>query len=76
VTDVAALMVTVHVPVPVHPPALQPVNVEPAAGVAVRVTAVPLARVAEHVVPHAIPVGELDTVPAPAPDLVTVSEKV
>ena len=75
-TDVAALMVTVHVPVPAQPPPLQPVNVEPAAGVAVRVTAVPLARVAEHVVPHAIPVGELDTVPAPAPDFVSVSVKV
>jgi len=29
VTDVAALIVTLHVPVPVQPPPLQPVNVEP-----------------------------------------------
>ena len=35
---------TVQVPVPVQPPPLQPVNVEPAAGVAVKVTAVPLAK--------------------------------
>ena len=39
VTAVAAVMVTVHGPVPEHPPD-QPVNVEPVAGVAVSVTAV------------------------------------
>ena len=38
-----------QVPVPVQPPPVQPVKVEPAAGVAVRVTAVPLAKEAEHV---------------------------
>ena len=38
--DAAAVIVTVHAPVPVHAP-LQPVNVEPAAGVAVSVTTVP-----------------------------------
>ena len=38
VTDLAALIVTTHVPVPVHPAPLQPVKVEPVAGVAVRVT--------------------------------------
>jgi len=43
VTVVAALRVTVHEPVPVQPPPLQPVKVESAAGVAVKVTAVPLA---------------------------------
>jgi hypothetical protein len=41
VTDFAAFMVTVHVAVPVHAP-LQPVKVEPAAAVAVSVTAAPL----------------------------------
>ena len=74
-TVVAALSVTVHVPVPAQPP-LQPVNVEPAAGVAVKVTAVPLANAAEHVVPQEIPLGELVTVPVPVPVLLTVSVKV
>ena len=41
VTVVAAVIVTVQEPVPEQPP-LQPVKVEPAAGVAVSVTAVPL----------------------------------
>jgi hypothetical protein len=72
VTAWAALIVTVHVPVPVQPPPLQPVNVEPAAGVAVKVTAAPVVKDAEHVVPHEIPAGLLDTVPVPAPDLETV----
>ena len=57
VTVVAALSVTVHAPVPEQPPPLQPVKVEPAAGVAVKVTAVPLAYAAEHVVPQEIPAG-------------------
>ena len=51
-TVVAALIVTVQVPVPVQPPPLQPVKVEPAAGAAVKVTAVPLANDAEHVAPQ------------------------
>ena len=42
VTVVAALMLTVQAPVPVHAP-VQPLKVEPAAGVAVNVTAVALA---------------------------------
>ena len=42
VTVVAALMLTVQAPVPVHAP-VQPLKVEPAAGVAVSVTTVPLA---------------------------------
>jgi hypothetical protein len=37
----AAVMVTVQAPVPVHPSPDQPVNVEPAAAVAVKVTCVP-----------------------------------
>ena len=40
VADCAALIVTTHVPVPLHAP-LQPAKVDPAAGVAVSVTAVP-----------------------------------
>jgi hypothetical protein len=74
VTAAAALMVTVHVPVPVHAP-LQPVKVAPAAGVAVSVTAVPLLKAAEHVVPQLMPAGALVTVPDPAPARFTVSAK-
>jgi hypothetical protein len=76
VTVVAALSVTVQVPAPEQPPPLQPVKVDPAAAVAVRVTAVPLVNAAEQVAPQEIPAGELLTVPEPAPDLVTESVRV
>ena len=42
ITVVVAVRVTVQEPVPVQPPPLQPVKVEPVAGVVVMVTAVPL----------------------------------
>src|SRR5207247_1428873 len=76
VTVVAAESVTTHVPAPEQPPPLQPVKVEPAAGVAVNVTAVPLVKLAEQVRPQLIPTGALVTVPLPAPALLTVSAKV
>ena len=41
VTDVVEVIVTVHVPVPLQPPPLQPLKTEPADGAAVSVTAVP-----------------------------------
>jgi hypothetical protein len=75
VTVVAAVNVTTHVPVPVHPPPLHPVNVEPSAGLAISVTCVPLAKLAEHVDPQLIPDGLLVTVPDPVPALVTASVK-
>src|SRR5437763_1590996 len=71
VTACAALIVTLQAPVPVQLP-LQPVKVEPAAGAAVKVTAVPLVNEAEQVAPQEIPAGVLVTVPLPAPALVTV----
>ena len=40
VTEVAAVSVTTHVPVPVQAPPDHPANVEPAAAAAVRVTGV------------------------------------
>jgi len=76
VTVVAAVSVTVQVPVPEQPPPVQPVKVELASGVAAKVTAVPLANAAEHVAPQVMPAGLLVTVPAPAPDLLTVNVKV
>ena len=70
---VAALSVTVQVPVPEQLPPLQPVNVDPAAGAAVKVTVVPPGNAAEHVAPQEMPAGALVTVPVPAPVLLTVS---
>src|SRR3989442_3427757 len=75
VTVVAAESVTTHVPVPEQPPPVQPEKVEPAAGVAVNVTAVPLGKLAVHVAPHVIPAGALVTLPLPVPALLTVSAK-
>ena len=72
VTVVAELTVTVHVPVPVQAPP-QPLNTDPAAAAAVRVTLVPETKVAEHVAPQLIPAGELVTVPVPLPCSETVS---
>src|SRR4030095_7946049 len=71
VTERAALIVMVQVPVPVQAP-LQAVKVEPAAAAAVRLTMVPFVNEAEHVAPQEIPAGVLVTVPVPMPDLVTV----
>src|SRR2546422_8375468 len=62
--------------VPEQPPPVQPVKVEPAAGVAVSVTAVPLAKLAVHVAPQVMPAGALVTVPLPVPALLTVSAKI
>src|SRR5436189_5060873 len=75
VTEVAAFSVTIQVPVPEQPPPLQPVKVEAAAGVAVRMTAVPPAYEAVQVAPQAMPDGALLTVPLPVPVLITLSVK-
>src|SRR5207249_2801682 len=75
VTVVPAESVIVHAPVPEQPPPVQPVKVEPATGVAVNVTAVPLVKLAEQVTPQLIPTGALVTVPLPVPALLTVSAK-
>src|SRR2546430_1615943 len=72
VTVVAAVSVAVQDPVPEQPPPLQPSNVEPALGVAVSVTPVPLLYDAAHVAPQSIPTGVLVTVPVPVPPLPTV----
>jgi hypothetical protein len=70
VTEVAALTVTAHVPVPEQAP-LQPAKEEPAAGEAVSVIAVPGVTDCEQVAPQLMPAGLLVTVPEPAPALVT-----
>ncbi|HDN27603.1 MAG TPA: hypothetical protein ENG03_11010 [Thioploca sp.] len=63
---------TRQVPVPLQAP-LQPANVLPDAGLAVRVTLLPSVKDSEQSLPQLIPVGELVIVPLPEPDLLTVS---
>src|SRR5450755_2440839 len=75
VTDFAALIVTLQVPVPVQAP-LQPANVDPAATLAVSVTTVPLLKLALQVPGQLIPVGLLVTVPVLVPASETVSGNV
>jgi hypothetical protein len=74
VTDLAASIVTVHVPVPVQAP-LQPANARLPMTRAVSVTTVPLAKALLHVVPQSMPDGLLVTVPfeLSEPFLVTLS---
>lgn len=50
----------------------QPPKEEPEPGVAVRAIAVPLAKLAAHVVGQLMPTGELVTTPDPVPDGITV----
>ena len=72
-TVLFAFNVNEHVvAVPVHAPD-HPVNVEPAAGVAVRVTVCPGVPFAVQVVPQLMEPVEV-TVPDPVPDLVMVTE--
>lgn len=70
VTLFAALMLTTQLPVPEQAPP-QPVKVEPEAGVAVRVTEVPLVKEALQAEPQLMPEGLLVMVPEPV--VVTVS---
>ena len=75
VTVWSAFIVTVHAPVPLQPPPLQPVNVEPPVEAAVRATALPIGKSAAQTVPQEMPLGLLVTVPVPlpVPDLLTVN---
>ena len=70
VTDWAAVIVTAHVPRPVQAPD-QPANVEPGAGVAVSVTAVPNEKVAKQVAPQSMGGGVELTLPKPLPAFAT-----
>ena len=72
VTEVAAVNVTTHAPVPLHPPPLQPVNNDAPVAAAVRLTELPAVKLARQVAPQLIPAGVLVTVPVPAPAGITV----
>src|SRR4051812_13050863 len=69
-----AALETWHVPVPLHPPPLHPVKVDPPAGEAVSVTA--WSKSCEHVPPQLMPAGDDVTVPDPVPFLFTVTVNV
>jgi hypothetical protein len=71
-TAVFALIVALQAPVPLHAP-VQPPNVEVDPGASVRVTMVPAANIAWHVVPQLMPEGLLLMAPVPVPELCTVS---
>ena len=71
VTALLAVIITVQLPVPEHPP-LQPPKVDPPAGAALSVTVVPLAYASEQSDPQLTPAGLLVIEPAPAPVLVAV----
>jgi hypothetical protein len=76
VTDWAAFIVTVQLPVPVQAPPLHPAKVEPVAALAVSVTLVPPPKLALHVPGQLMPAGVLVTVPEPVPATLTVSGNV
>jgi hypothetical protein len=66
VTVVDSVNVTVQAPVPEQAP-VQPLKVEPLAGMALRLTLVPLAKLSRQSLPHAMPAGVDVTVPEPRP---------
>jgi len=72
VTVAPALNVTLQAAVPEQAP-LQPVNLDPVAGVALNCTTVPLVKFALQVCPQLMPEGALDTVPDPVPARATVN---
>ena len=74
VTFLAASIVSVQVGVLTVQSPVQPLNELPASAVAVNVTVLLAAKVAEHVAPQLIPAGLLVTVPDPVPALATATE--
>ena len=73
VTVVSVPSVTWQVPVPEHPAPSQPTNREPDTAVGVSVTGVPGGYAYVQVPGHAIPDGELSTLPEPEPASATVN---
>jgi hypothetical protein len=73
VIEVLTVILRIQLPVPLHPPPLQPANVDPDAGVAVSVTMVPAAYASEQSEEQLIPAGLLVTVPFPTRVIVRVA---
>jgi hypothetical protein len=65
-------MTVVQVPVPLHPPPLQPAKSDAADADAVNVTVLPVGNWALQIAPQLMPDGLLVTVPVPVPALFTV----
>ena len=65
-TVVAVVSVSEQDPVPAQPAPDQPMKTQPAAGVAVSDTAVPVVKLTAQLDPQSIPAGVLVTVPVPA----------
>jgi hypothetical protein len=76
VADRAIVMVTVHVGAEPRQAPLQPVKLEPLAGVAVSTTAVPDTNCSAQSAPQAMPAGAEVTEPLPVPAVATVSVNV
>jgi hypothetical protein len=74
-TDLTRSILTVQVVPETASQPLHPANPESIDGVASRITVVPNAYDSEQSEPQLIPAGVEVTVPAPSPDLVTVSAK-
>ncbi len=70
-----AEVLTTQLPVPVHPPPLQPVKVAPPSAVAVNVTVIILEKSAMQIAPQSMPVGAETTFPVPVPPLRIVTVK-
>src|SRR5688572_21404481 len=66
-------MTTMQAPVPLHPPPLQPVKVDPPVGAASSTTLLAVKNSAEQTAPQEIPLGLLVTVPKPFPALTTLN---
>jgi hypothetical protein len=62
-----AVSVRLQVPVPEQPPPLQPEKLEPESALAVRVIAVPVAKLLEQLTLHRVSPGSIFTLPLPLP---------
>src|SRR5688572_25865114 len=76
VTVTSPSMSSVHCSVPLHPPPLQPANVDGASASAVRPIMEPIAKSYEQSLPQSMPNGTDCTLPSPSPSSSTVTRAV